>query len=128
MKIESQNFIISGSVYPFDIMFSINQSDSELKKSLKPKCKDWKRVSKELILSESSQGRTLMTNGNQTIVRLCNYDGSPKQLGILSHEIFHACTFILQEAGVVYTFDISDEAYAYLIGWITQSFFENILT
>jgi len=128
MKIPSQNFIVKGTVYPFDVMFSLNQTDDELTAYLRGKTKNYKRSVKELALSSTSQGKSLMTNENQTIVRLIKFDDSPQQKGYLTHEIFHACSFILHEAGVEYKFDISDEAYAYLIGWLTQEFYSNLKT
>lgn len=45
--------------------------------------------------------------------------------GTLAHEIFHAVTFILTRIGMSLTNE-SDEAYAYLIGYLTKEIYKHI--
>ena len=50
---------------------------------------------------------------------------TPFNYGCLSHEIFHCCSFILSRAGVELC-DKSEEAYAYLIGYISEVIMDKI--
>jgi len=125
-KSKPLNFIIPCVIFPFDIMFSINEPDERLEISLMRYGLDASATLKELETSSNSLGRTIRTDNDQVVVRMKKFDKSPKQLGALSHEIFHAATFVLESAGVDFRMDYSDEAYAYLIGYITQSVFEKM--
>lgn len=121
---KSQNFIVSLHIYPFDIMFSIGQTDKQLKKRLKtfdetlPDCDG---IIKDLNM-EGSNGLCLMLKRGSHIVRLKNNDGSTKWKSTLVHEIFHVVYNTLTKVGVNLS-DDSEEAFAYLIWYITGEFF-----
>lgn len=105
-----KNIIIPLVVYPFDIMVSINQSDKDLSIEL---IRYGIEDISELVLSETTRGRTVMFEGNQTVIRLRSLD-TP----VLCHEVFHAVTFILSKVGIPLEVMKSDEAYAYLIEYV----------
>lgn len=126
MKTPSQNFIVRGTVYPYDVMFSINQSHEKLIKELLPYHDNVKENARNLILS--GVGRTIQTHNNQIIVILKELDDTAQFHGNVSHEIFHACSYILDTAGVKHSVEYSEEAYAYLIGWMTQEFYRKLKT
>lgn len=46
-------------------------------------------------------------------------------MGCLVHEIFHCAEFILSKVGIKLS-NKSDEAYAYLMGYITENIFNNL--
>ena len=46
-------------------------------------------------------------------------------MGCLAHEIFHCAEFILSKVGIKLS-NKSDEAYAYLIGYITENIFNHL--
>ena len=70
---------------------------------------------------EGSNGLCLMLKRGSHIVRLKEDDGSSKWRNTLSHEIFHVVCNIMSKVGIV-LHDDSEEAYAYLIGYITGEF------
>ncbi len=124
---KAKNFIIPLVVYPFDIMFSIGETDEQLLKVLEQRLpEDAFEVCKEdeclLNFKEMDNGRTVFLNkGGQTIIRLCR---TPSK-GTIAHEIFHAVEFLFRKLNMPLTLE-NDEAYAYLIGYITEQFYANI--
>lgn len=124
---KGNNFIIPLVVYPFDIMFSIGQRDVDLMKILK------KRLPKQafdicnedeclLNFGGMDNGRTLMiSDGGQTIIRF----GKNPSHATISHEIFHAVEFLFNKLNMPLSLE-NDEAYAYLIGYITEQFYSKI--
>lgn len=111
----SSNFIIPLVIYPYDVMFSIGQSDYELENNLK---NFGLNIIDELKLPTSTKARTYQTESNQTIIRL----REEYSFGILAHEVFHAVSLILNQIGMPLEVFVSDEAYAYLIQYIIEQF------
>lgn len=125
-----KNFIIPLVIYPYDVMFSVGETDKQFKKSVK------KRLRKEFYadlvddeicsFTESHRGRTWHNLiGGQTIIRLPKHPNNCEEFGTLSHEIFHAVVYIMERIGMKLS-GSSDEAYAYLIGYITEQFWLNV--
>lgn len=121
-----KHFIINCQVYPFDVMFSIAQTDDELFQVLKEynlvneldgSCK-WK--------SPKQLGYCIQFVSGQTLVRLRTTPVTPQDYGALAHEILHAAQFILDTVGVKFHLDYSDEAYTYLVQFITEKFHEKV--
>lgn len=115
------NFIIPLVVYPYDIMVSIGETDKQLEKELLKFGISWDNKFKC-----SGAGRTVMTDNNQTIVRLGWWPESNKDLGTLQHEIFHAVSLIFDEIGMPLMVCTSCEAYAYLIGYLTEQIYDRL--
>jgi len=121
------NFIVPLVIYPFDIMFSIGESDKELKSEMKSRLSKaaYKLATEDDFLFGSIKGQnahTLFIRGHcQTIVRL----GLEASSGTIAHEIFHVVDMIFRHINISLTKD-SDEAYAYLIGYITDKYYEAI--
>jgi hypothetical protein len=124
------NFIIPLHIYPFDIMFSVGQTDKDFTKSLKlalPKSL-YKEMKDNTIfhLEPGCRGRTAIhLSGGQTIIRLPSKPSTPQEFGTVSHEIFHGVDFIFNKIGIPLS-EYSDEAYAYLIGYVTEKFYEEV--
>lgn len=110
-------------VYPFDIAISINQSDKKFRKDFKKIGGKW---NKSMIIN--GEGKFCMNKKNQSVIRIKHKVDSPVYLGVLQHEIFHAVTFIMDRIGIKLKLLTSDEAYAYLIGYITQKVYEELGT
>lgn len=121
MKIKSVNFIVPLVVYPFDVMVSFGQTDDELKKSLSKVGGEW-----DDTMECIGEGRFCMNGKNQSLIRLKNYPTTCEQYGSLQHEIFHAVTRILDRTGLKFKLFISDEAYSYLIGYLTTEIYKKI--
>jgi hypothetical protein len=80
-----------------------------------------------LNLEKECRGRTWHNiTGGQTIIRIPKKPETPQEIGTLSHEIFHGVDFIFRRIGISLS-DNSNEAYAYLIGYVTEQFFNKII-
>jgi hypothetical protein len=114
-------FIIKLEIYPFDIMVSINEADEVLFKRLI----DYDIKKKELKdLKFNGAGRTVIFDTNQIVIRI-----NSKKLNIhqsISHEVFHAVTFLMDRIGDVFDIDKNAESYAYLIGYITKQIYNRL--
>jgi hypothetical protein len=117
----SKNFIIKLNPYPYDVMVSFNQTDKQLQQYLKKYNCEWH----DLMKFEGS-GRFYINSNNQSLIRIANYPKSNEDFGTLQHEIFHCVTYVLDRIGMKLKLHNSDEAYAYLIGYLTTEIYKNI--
>jgi len=117
--------IISMEVYPFEVMLSVNQDEEQLRAEL-----DKYTTLKESDIqacaypSDFVQGRAVMFSNNASIIRLRKLPTTSKDYGILAHEIFHIVTFVLERVGLSLDINTSDEAYAYLTGYLTEKIYD----
>lgn len=66
-------------------------------------------------------GGVFTENGKPTILWLPCIPKTPSDFSDLSHEIFHVVCRILRRVGIPLK-ENTEEAYCYLIGWITKQF------
>lgn len=118
------NFIVPLVIYPFDVMFSFGETDEQVVAHLKKNGIDTTDNS-GWTFEETTKGRCIIFKGNQTLIRLLDFPSSVEHYSVLQHEIFHATHFILRKMG--FKLKVSScEAYAYLIGFLTQKAYEKI--
>ena len=119
IKSKCKNFIISLDVYPFDIMVSVGEESAVLfKKLIKAGVSD-----KEVLLAEYENigdARYCLFEDGQSLIRIKSVPKTPKEYGHLQHEIFHCASAILWRIGMKLKIKTSDEAYAYLIQFLTE--------
>lgn len=123
-------FIVKGTVYPFDVLFSFGQSDEDLVDMLCDngiKTNDLDEHGLKFTYDKTCGiGRTCMLESGQVIVRMPVIPSLSIDRGILAHEIFHAAEFVLHRVGIKHDVHKSGEAYAYLIGHLTQECYYQI--
>lgn len=115
---KGQNFIIPLVVYPFDVMISIGESNERLKAKLDSFKVDYTNYFEHPV----NLGRSTLFNSKQTLIR---FRTQPSHATI-AHEVFHAVTCLLDSIGMSFNIDSNDEAYAYLIGYLTQEIYKRI--
>lgn len=121
---KSMNFIIPLVIYPFDVMVSFAESDEQVVAHLKKYGIDT-TDNKGWTFEETTKGRCVIFPGHQTLIRLLDFPTTVEQYGCLQHEIFHAVHFITRKMG--FKLKVSScEAYAYLIGYLTEKIYEKI--
>jgi hypothetical protein len=131
-KNKSINFIIPLVIYPFDILVSVAEPDEVFAKTivkhLPSSClRDLEDDNSILRLGETTQGRCVnLPTGHQTIIRIKKYPTSCRDYGILSHEIFHAVSFILWRMDIPLEIGKTDEVYAYLIDYVTTEVYKKV--
>ena len=116
------NKIITIELYDRDVMVHFG-SRKELRKKL-GRMFD-KETAKEISghFSDVSLGRTIILDGGQIILFIPHMPSTVSDYAVLQHEIFHATFFILEKAGIVLC-EKSDEAYSYLIQFLTKRILE----
>jgi len=119
-------FIIKLNIYPFDIMVSIDEPDEAILERLIREGNTKKEFKEILNLDETVRGICIMLPSNQTVIRLKRFHKKHDMIGVIVHEAFHATTFILERIGVKLGLSVSDEAYAYLIEFITTEIYNKL--
>jgi hypothetical protein len=123
--------VIGLPIYGGYVTVSINQTDAEFIRSY---MKIWDRADKQAAQSAcdlvaqqivQEQGKTAHIQGN-VIIRMYSDLKDPRDYNTLVHELFHATDFILDYRGLTLV-DGSDEAYAYLIGYLMEKTMEAYL-
>ena len=126
MKSKKLNFIVPLIVYPFDIMVSFGETNEEIDKHLSKYNLTAGDVQLATFTSETVQGRSVMFSSNQSLIRLRHLPKEPKHFGDLQHEIFHCVSFIMWKIGMPLEIQKSDEAYAYLVGYVTNEIYKKL--
>ena len=116
-------FIIDCQVYPFQILVYFGQDKKPLFKELSKRLP--KSCVKNLKKLEFKAGKSVMFTNGQTLLWLNEKPNSISGLATLNHEIFHCACFILERVGFVYS-ESSDEAYAYLIEYLTKQIYNEL--
>lgn len=116
-------FIVSCEVYPFDVLVYFGEDRKPLFKELKKSIT--KTEISKLKALDFKKGKTVMFKGGQTLLWLRQKPNSIQDLSILNHEIFHCSCFILEKVGIRYS-KKSDEAYAYLIQFLSKKIYNEI--
>ena len=125
-RVSGSFFIIPLQIYPYDIMVSIDEKDESLRNRL-VKYGSTKEDCEELMnLPDTTRGRAVMLPSNQTVIRLKMLPKKYDMMSVIAHEVFHATTFILHRIGMKLELFVSDEAYAYLLGYITTEIYKKI--
>jgi len=126
-KKKSYNFIVSLVLYPFDVMFSFAETDEQLLKTMKKVTSDgdWDEITESIKFSHPKQHAftVIFTNG-YTLIRMRKLPDNPDLVGILSHECFHAISGIMDRIGMPLQFGVSEEGYAYGIGYLVSKALE----
>ena len=122
------NFIVPLIIYPFDVMVSINQDYDEFGKAV---VKRWDSTILDDFKKQENvnqAGLAYVFTSESHLCAMIKMDGLVKDgkgLGSLVHEIFHVSEFVLRKCGLVLN-ENSHEAYAYLIGYLTQEIYAKL--
>lgn len=115
--------VIHAGIYPFDIMLAVDESDESLSNVLTQSGIDIDKYPACFLENDTVKGRCVFFEGNQSLLRLRSIPEDIFEYGVLHHEIFHVCAFILFKVGIPLTQE-SEEAYAYLIQFITEKIYD----
>lgn len=120
-EIQPINFIVQLKVYPFDVMVSIGESDEQLGVSLDPYGPlPVHEIENCRYPSDNCDGRYVHFSMGASLIRIRWLPKTANDYGVLAHEILHAVICILDRVGINLSVGISDEAYTYLTGYLTE--------
>ncbi|MBA3829257.1 MAG: hypothetical protein H0X33_10000 [Taibaiella sp.] len=125
-KPASANFIVPLVIYPYDVMVSVAETDEQLRTRLKRYGLD-KEDNLWMYSSANKTGKAVAFPGDQCLIRIKSLPKTPFDFGNLLHEIFHVASFIMWKIGMKLKIKNNDEAYAYLIGYLTKVIYEKLL-
>lgn len=120
------NFIIPLVIYPFDVLVSIGETNKQIADCLRKYSISEEDIKLSQFENDTIQGRYAMFSSNASLIRIRQIPVSPKEYGDLQHEIFHCVTFILNKVGMKFSLTKNDEAYAYLIDYLTTEIYKRI--
>ena len=114
-------------VYPFDVMVSIAQEDVQLGYCLdKYEGLTEQEINDCRYTSDTCMGRYVNFGMGASLLRIRKLPESAIEYGLLAHEIFHVASTILDRVGMKLEVNVSDEAYSYLIGYLTTEIYQSI--
>lgn len=113
--VQSQYFKIDLVIFPFELHVFFGERDELFHEVV------------DMDLSYGSEvGRTIMTESNGVVLWMPKTPCSPEDFAVLQHEIFHAVDMLYRRIGIKLSRH-SDEAYAYMIGYITKEIYGKCL-
>ena len=113
-------FNIPGTIYQYDLIVALDIENDPLKKYVKRHCNLTDTDIKALDdFAPSNRGRCVMLECGVTVIRLKTRD-KYELLGTIAHEVFHFVTFVFYKVGIEYQLNVSDEAFAYMLGYYTK--------
>jgi hypothetical protein len=127
IAMKSSLFEIEHGTYPFSVLVAIGSTDKEIEAFLE------KQFDYELDDNERERikmegvGRTVMLDTGATILRVRLLKDKNEVMGNLVHEIFHAVEFLFGKIGLPHDPNISSEAYAYQIAFLTKGILKKMV-
>lgn len=111
-------------VYPYTLLCFFNKSDSFVQKELK-------RAGgiigiEECSMPDDAGGYYSVYSNNLCLIRMREIPTTCISLGILTHELLHVVLTVLDEVGMKVKIGSSDEAYTYLMGYLTEQTHRNL--
>lgn len=126
MKHNRFHFIVDLKIYACDIIVSIGETDKQLFKVL-DEYEGITEADKQLsCYNKHGAARYCSFENGLNVIRLQNTPKTPDERGNLAHEVFHIVAAVLWRAGVKLEIEVSNEAYAYLTGFLTTQIYERI--
>lgn len=133
IKLRKKYFRINVPIYKAIVVFLVNVKDENVPDVLVKLGICSKDYSKKLsvpivedIKQQTSATTIYYSEYGITVIKIYDKNLNTFEfLGIIAHEIYHAVSFILNNAGMVYN-DSSEEAYSYLMEYLTTEFYKNV--
>lgn len=127
-------FVIDLELYNANILVSIEQDAEDVVLALvehgvissleSPSLKMY--MEPFMDMKSTNLARTAMYENGVIAIRLTHFDKNDiEDMATLVHELSHVCMYTFDRIGMPHNSD-TDEAYGYLIGFLTKKFFENV--
>jgi hypothetical protein len=110
----SDHFVIKPDIYPFDILISVEESDETLYSYINKNYPTLTGDDKKELKMVGNGRCILLFEQRLIIIRLLRLPKKYDMMDVITHETFHAITFLMWRIGMKLEINVSDEAYAYL--------------
>jgi len=121
------NMVLPIPIYGGLFVFTFNTTEKQFRKFIaKNNLTFTEQEYEKLGMSEISSGKCVMFECTTVVIRMKRMPVSCYDYGILQHEIFHGVSCYLDRLGLKLKINASDEAYSYLIGYITEKVYNEI--
>lgn len=118
-------FILPLVAYPFEILVSMDEEDEIVRKRLIKYGDDEEEI--KYALEMQGVGRfCLLEKNTHCIIGIKSLPNKYKLMGVIAHEVFHCVTILLDHIGMKMILETSDEAYAYLTGYICEEIYRKL--
>lgn len=117
------NFTVWIELYKTHIVVSLGETDQEIQARMTKNATS--QELKELILGPTSMAYCYHFDDRSELIRFRDYPVTNDHFAALAHEISHAANSILDQAGLKLSGN-SEEAWCYLIEFITSKIYEQI--
>ena len=123
-KKKSGLFIVDVDIYKRSVVFSICQTEKQIRQELsKHPVDDLDGLISAINPNNAGKYYAITATHSGDVYVFFNPNGMNK--GTIAHEIFHATCYITKHIGLPLTAE-SEEAYAYLLGYITVEFYKQL--
>jgi hypothetical protein len=131
---EKSCFIVSPNIFPFDVMFSFNQTREEVSEWFAERGYESFDDFDETDLADIGKvfdketvfARTYGHERGPIIIRFKEWEPSVKGFGFLAHEIFHAVEFMMVKMNIPHGVWTTSEVYAYTTQFLFEQAMENL--
>lgn len=127
-RVTSARFILPVDLYSVDLYVSLGEQDARFAQGLlRYKDQAWvdECVETMRIRRASGVGRLGRKMGF-FLLRLGVFPVTAEDYGTLQHEIFHFAESLFDQIGMPHSYMATSEAYAHLIGFVTEKMYETI--
>lgn len=115
------SIIVQAHPYPFQVLFCFNCDDKYVANKLKRLgVVDEDSTIHNFDGKEAGRFVIWYAGINVAMVRLCWHPNNARMMAVLAHEIFHVVVSIMDHVGVKLNLEDSQEAYAYLTGYLME--------
>lgn len=119
-------FVIPIDVFNSAVLISFNQSDKKLRDLAIKNNADLDQLEIFISASLKYQGLAGKLSDGSILIRINPIEDRYSLMSVIAHESFHAAHYIMEEAGIKFKMDISDEVAAYLIGYISKNIYKKL--
>lgn len=122
--VKSKIFKVTVDIYPLVLAVIVNATNEESYKTLVKLNVD-EKCARAMDLSDTEAGKANIFDRSLGVIRITRKLNTPEFHATLNHELFHIVIEFLKDMGIILD-DNSEEAYAYLIGYLTTEIYKKL--
>jgi hypothetical protein len=123
--ISPQSFQIDMRIYPGHVLVCVNESPEEIRRILKKAKVDLKTINDVIEYPREVPASAVMFDSGNMGMFFRDVSQGIDFADYVAHEIFHIVSMKFRHIGMELNSG-SEEAYAYMIGYMTKKFYENL--